>query len=268
MDMTKQAQAHPVGDYQEIPINIIITDGQSVREAQDDDHVVELAMSISKHGLMHPILVRAIDDGRYQLMGGFHRLAATSRLQHTSIMAHIMPQIGAPIKAVALIENIVRKEMSLKEQVEAVAYLSADEKLSTSSICDLLGKSRDWVDKRLMIPSLYQDIQDELMDGRISVKQAEALGRIDDAATRRSITIATIQQKLNARDTEELAKMYLGPYNVEGAVKEGLETIAQQQEAPPPTRQCAACGKHQTLFNITWISVCLDGCTKSPDIVA
>jgi ParB family chromosome partitioning protein len=258
--MKKQERGKDTGIYQEIPIDKIITEGQSVREAQDDDHVVELAMSIAKHGLLEPIVVRKMEDGNYQLLAGFHRLAAMTRLKRKTITAHVLDENQAPVKAIALIENIVRKDMTLKEEVEAVTYLNQEEGLSTSSICELLGKSRDWVDKRLMIPHLPKDIMDELLDGRISIKHAEILGQIEDPATRKSITVSTIQNKLSTRDVQELAKLYMAPYNIEDAVETGLEKIEEQRRAPTPTRQCAVCGQHKPLSEITWVPVCLYGC--------
>ena len=109
----KNALTNSETEIQDIPLVDIHTEGQSVRAAQDDDHVVELAMSISKHGLLEPIVVRGRDEGGYQLLAGFHRLAAFARLNKKTIPAILSKNQATPTKVIALIENIIRRDMSL-----------------------------------------------------------------------------------------------------------------------------------------------------------
>jgi len=252
--------------YREIGVDYVVTEGQSVRELIDNDHVVELAMSIAAHGLLEPIVVSILPDGKYQLRAGLHRLAAYTRLRRFKIPAHIIAADKTPVRATALVENICRTDMTLKEETEAVNLLNKTENLSPGQICALIGKSREWVNRRLMIPGLPADIRERLMDNRISLKQAEILGVINDDGARHSVTNAAIQNNFTAAETAELAKMYLATPSISDAVEAGLETITQQQTTPPATRACALCGKFRPLVEITWIPVCLYGCGKEPGL--
>lgn len=244
--------------FLDILIDLVDVEGQSVRTAMDDDHVVELAMSIAKHGLLEPIVVRKKENGRYQLEAGFHRLAAASRLQWKSIPAHIRQDSTAPVKAIALIENIVRRDMSLDEQVKAVNYLNHNEALSPSSICDLLGKSRIWVDQRLAIPNYPADVKQELIDGNLTIGKAEILAKVEDPGTRALVLNQVIASKLTAKQTNDLVEMYLASPSIQGAIEAGIEKAREIQETPKSFRKCELCGTIKELMEIKFITVCVD----------
>ncbi len=241
-----------------LPIDIIDTEGQSVRAAMDDDHVVELAMSIAKHGLLEPIVVRQKNNGRYQLEAGFHRLAAALRLKWETIPSHIRYDLTAPVKAIALIENIVRRDISLNEQVKAVNFLNQDEGLSPSSICDLLGKSRLWVDQRLAIPNYPEDVKQELLDGNLTIGKAEILAKLEHQGTRALVINQVISGKLTAKQTNDLIEMYLAAPSIQGAIEAGMEKKKEIQEIPKSYRKCELCGRLRELMEIKFISVCVD----------
>jgi len=240
----------------DIPLFLIHSEGQSVREATDDDHVVELAMSISKHGLLEPIVVEEMENGEYQLLAGFHRLAAFYRLRKETVPAIIRQEKTGPVKAIALVENIVRKDMSLDEQVKAVNYLHTEENLSISSICDLIGKGTAWVQKRLMIPNLPEEVLIELMDGIISISHAEAIGAVSDPSLRRILLNQVVNQKLTARQTEDLATLYLQAPSVSFAIEAGMEAAKEIQNQQKATRRCDIGGEMMSIEHLTFVAIC------------
>ena len=259
--MIKNGKIDNVMVIMEIPLDHIITDGQSVRNAKDDDHVVELAMSIAKHGLLEPIIVEETKKkGEYQLLAGFHRLSAFHRLKRSHIPAHIREKTGDSVKTIALIENIIRRDMLIGEEVMAVCHLNQVENLSASSICDLLGKSRDWVNKRLMIPNLPEEVISELMEGRIKIAHAEIIGSIQDPAARAVILNSVMLQKLSARQTEELAYLYTQTPSVTEAIESGVKKEEEIRAQEQNTRHCDACGAIRPLSEVVLMAVCMNGC--------
>jgi len=253
--------------FKEIPLELIDTEGQSVRESQDDDHVIELSMNILKQGLLQPIVVRPKENGRYQLDAGFHRLSAFHRLQRKTITAHIIDEPKASTKAVALIENILRRNISIREECQAVKHLNEEEGLSPSSICDLLGKTRSWVDQRLMIPNFPEKLREEVMDGRIPIRTAEVIATIEDEPTQNFIANQVINSKLTTHQTKELVGLYKAAPSISDAIDAGLAKREEIQKAPHVYRRCEACGKNQRIENLRWVPVCLYGCeteTQSP----
>jgi len=255
---------------QDIRLDKIRTEGQSVRYQIDDDHVVELSLSIMQNGLLEPIVVTDIGDGNFQLIAGSCRLAAFTRLRKDTIPAVIRPDDGRPIKGLALVENVVRRDMTLEEQVEAVLHLYEKDKLSPGQICDLVGKSRAWVDRRLAIPHLHPEVISDLLDGRITLRHAEIVNQVEAPQLRSLLLNNIVQSKLSARQSQELAELYLENPSIEVAVEAGIKKKQEIQEKAVPERTCDACGRIRELSNIKLVAVCADGCvhptqpTKQP----
>jgi len=248
------------GKYQRVLLENVETEGQSVREKQDDDHVVELAMSLARIGLLEPIVVAEKGDGKYQLIAGFHRLAAATRLKWSTIPAHIRAEDDTPLKALALTENIIRRDLSLEEECQSVDHLHNVEKLSPSSICDLLGKSRAWVDRRLAAPNLPVQVRTAVFEGTISVAAAEFIGAIENEGVRNTILNQTIYGKLTNSQVQDLIRIYETAPNIEEAVQAGLSAAREVQDEKVSGQKCAACGifaPYQTLMPV-WI--CRHGC--------
>jgi len=249
--------------YSDIPLNKILTASQSVRQAMDDDHVVELAMSISKHGLLQPIVVKESANGFYQLEAGFHRLCAATRLNWQTIPTHIRNEETGPVKAIALIENIVRRDMSLDEEVTAVNLLNQEENLSPSSICDLLGKSRTWVDQRLSIPNYPEDVKGELLDGNLTISKAEILSKIEHEGTRALLINQVISAKLTTKQAYDLVEMYLVAPSIQSSIEAGLQTQKEIQSAPIPQKTCFICGFPRPIDKIQFQPICVDNCKET-----
>lgn len=246
--------------FKEIQLDLIDTEGQSIREATDDDHVIELSMNILAHGLLEPIILRPKDGGRYQLDAGFHRLAAFHRLGKKKIPSHIRTDDKTSTKAIALIENIIRRDISIREQCEAVRHLNLEENLSPSQICDLLGKTRQWVDLRLSIPNFPEEIKNEVMEGHVPIRTGEIIATMEDKATRNFILNQTINQHLTTHQVAELVKLYHEAPTINEAIEAGLQKKEEIQKAPSIYRHCQRCGKAQRLEMLTFVPVCMYGC--------
>lgn len=252
--------------FKEIIIDEISTEGQMVRSAQDDDHVIELASSISRHGLLEPILVR--DKGtHYQLLAGFHRVMACKRLGWKYIPAQIRySDTDAPTKSLALVENIIRRDMSLAEECAAVAGLYENEKLSVSQICDLLGRGRAWVENRLYSRSMPEFVKTALYDGLIPMNIALKICEVDDEGIRNQVTNQAAFQKWNYNQVCQVVELYKNTPTMGEAVEAGQKTFQELLEKKEPERTCQACGKmrpyHQ--LQVVWICAQTVVCAPTP----
>lgn len=252
-------------DYRMVPVERIDVEGVNVRELEDSDHVIELAASIAKNGLLHPIVV-AVRADRYQLIAGKHRLAAYRRMRWPEIPSHVvLPEDDTPLQALSLVENVVRKDLTLTEECAAVAYMTEVENLSPSQICDLTGKSRQWVDRRLMAPSLPDDVREALFEGTITLRHAEILGNIEDSAIRGDLLWRTVSQRWAAKVLEQVVEAYLAAPSIEAAVQAGVETAKEIQAAGPRQVVCGACKSPRHYTEVIYIPVCRDGCVHDPE---
>ena len=247
--------------YAEISIDVILQPETSVREEVDADHVLELANSMAKHGLLEPIIVREATNGNFCLIAGNHRLLAAKHLGWNEISA--MVRIGEPTgrdHALATIENIARKQMTLPEECEAVRHLYEDEKLSPSAICSLIGKSRSWVDRRLAAPNLPSKVRAALFEGRISVGAAEIIGGVENEGARNSILAEAIYAGRSISEIQAMAEMWRKIPDIGHAVEEGVKVSAEQQTPQERCCKCSLCGATRPLREIVAIPVCAFDC--------
>lgn len=241
-----------------VDVDAIITEGQLVREDMNSDHVIELSNSIAAHGLLEPIVVRKTAIG-YQLIAGAHRLAACKRLGWTDIPANILPSSNtAPVKSLALIENIIRRDLSLEEECQAITTLQEEQKLSTSQICDLLGKTRLWVQQRTTAQNMPTDVRDPLFEGLLSMKSAEMICEVSDEGIRKQITNQTIYQKLSSHAVRQVVDVYIATPSLSAAVEAGLQAAREVCNAPPPSTHCAACTRKVDYRYLKAVFICTD----------
>jgi len=252
-------------EIQQIPIDQIVVGEQMIRTDIDEDHVSELALSIASHGLLQPIVVTPIDENRYQLQAGYHRLLATKFLRKSTISAMVRHDDTGSTKTIALTENLMRRDLTLAEECECVTHLHNTERLSIAQMCAALSKSRDWVQRRLMIPNLPDDLKLELYDGNISISHAEVLCRIEDDNYRRMVTNQVMQIGCSVRQTSDLVEVYLATPSIEDAIERGTQ-VAQEIEAQKKTpRRCDCCGRPRGYENMRNVWVCIDGCVFDDD---
>lgn len=261
-ETTRENELH----VQNIDILNVIQDGQLVREQVDDDHVIELATSISRHGLLEPIVVQPTENGMYQLLAGHHRLLACKRLKWTAIPANVRSiDDQSPVKSLAMIENIARKNMSLSEEVEAVLYLYDHENMSPSQITQLIGKSRAWVDRRLALPSLNSAVAAALFDGQITISVAEELSKIKDDGILASLLNEAIYAKRTLQEVKQLVEIARAAPNLEEAIEKGTKTAAELEAKARVGRACDNCGTFRDYAEIRAYWICSDGCPEEPE---
>ncbi len=226
-------------NVQTIRISLINTDGQMVRSGMDDDHVIELSNSIAKLGLLQPIVVEPIEGGLYQLIAGAHRLAACKRLNWTHIPANIRTlNESAPIKGLALVENIIRRDMSLQEECSAVKILTEEQGLSLSQICQLLGRGKDWVNKRLAAPNFPDKIRDALFDGMIILSVAEEIASVDDPGFQNIVLNEAIYAKRTLFEVKSMVETFRAVPSISDAVEAGLAKAEETRGKGVPTKAC------------------------------
>lgn len=250
---------------QEIAIDLIDVPGKNPRGLMDDDHVIDLSGNIATNGLLQTIGVKPTDNGRYELIWGFHRLAAVMRLHWEKITATIRPNNGTNTKILSLCENIVRKNMTLEEEIEAVGQLTRVEKMSPAMICSFTNRSRAWVDRRLMAPGLPAKVKEVLFEGLISLAHAEIIGNITNEGTRNMILNQVIYGKYTISQTEDIVEMYLSNPTLETAIQEGSETTRQVQVATQILKPCAKCGTLRQATELTYVPICMNGCPEKEE---
>ena len=259
----KSGEGSGVAVFREVDIASIVIEDQAMRHNLEDDAIIELGQDIAQKGLLQPIGVRPREDGTYQLLWGGRRLVAYKRLNRSSIMAHVWGDSEIPVKALALVENLQRVNLTLVEEVEAVNYLHHTEGKSPDQISSILSKGRSWIMRRLAIPNLPEDLRASVLEGDVPVGVAEEISRVPHDGFRKFLLSQAVAMHWSIKQTAAACEAYIKAIERGGA--EG-PTAPGGFDPPPPSTlylTCAQCGGLKEEGDLALIRVCLGGCNPA-----
>jgi len=148
-----------------IPIEKIIRDPEQPRKIFNDENIKELALSIKKHGLIQPIIIRKHGENEYKIVAGERRWRA-AQIAELNIMPSIILPSDLDKDEVSLIENIQREDLKTTEEAIAYHNLIEKNKYSHERLASIVGKSRSHVTNTLRILNLDKFFL-ELLDKEI-----------------------------------------------------------------------------------------------------
>lgn len=186
----------------EIPVAAISANPRQPRDQFEEVALADLARSIATHGVLQPILVRALSEGRYELIAGERRLRAARQANLSTIPALVREANDDESLVLAIVENIQRAELSPLEEARAYRALIDDFSLTQEEAARRVGRSRPAIANSLRLLQLPEDVQAELAAGRITAGHARALLGLDTDQAKVTLAREIVQRKLSVRDTE------------------------------------------------------------------
>ncbi len=158
-----------------LPIHLLQPGKYQPRTRMDEASLDELSQSIRAHGLLQPILVRRLDEKRYEIIAGERRWRAAQRAGLNEVPVHVRSIPDESVLAVALIENIQRENLNPLEEAIGLDRLIREFGLTHESAAASVGKSRSAVTNLLRLLNLTDSVRLLLMDGHIEMGHARAL---------------------------------------------------------------------------------------------
>jgi ParB family chromosome partitioning protein len=173
------------------------------RTRMDEGSLYELAESIKAQGVMQPILVRSVAEGRYEIIAGERRVRAAklAGLDEVPVLVKDVPDESAA--AMALIENIQREDLNPLEEAQGLKRLTDEFGLTHEMAAQAVGRSRSAASNLLRLLNLTEPVQQMLMAGDIDMGHARALLPLDGALQILSAT-EIVAKKLSVREAEKL----------------------------------------------------------------
>ena len=175
------------------------------RTRMDESSLMELAESIKTQGIMQPILVRPVGQGKYEIIAGERRFRASklAELEEVPVLVKAVKDDAA--LAMALIENIQREDLNPLEEAQGLQRLVKEFGLTHEQAAQAVGRSRSAASNLLRLLNLAEPVQTLLMAGDLDMGHARALLSLDKAA---QITAAhqIAAQQMSVRDAERLVK--------------------------------------------------------------
>ncbi len=176
------------------------------RSEFDPDALAELTDSISKHGVLQPILVRPLFAGGYQIVAGERRYRASLQAGLREIPVIIRELNDKETMEIALIENLQRKDLTPVEEALGYDALMKNHGFTQEQVAESVGKSRPAVANALRLLSLPEAVRQLVTDGSLSAGHARALAAIEDGETAAKLAREIVDKGLSVRGAESLAK--------------------------------------------------------------
>jgi ParB family chromosome partitioning protein len=175
------------------------------RKHFDDESLKELSDSIKEHGIIQPIIVRKNDFG-YQIVAGERRWRAAKLAGLKEVPAIVKDFDDQKVMEIALIENLQREDLNPIDEAKAYKSLMEQFNLTQEEISKRVGKSRSSIANSIRLLNLDEEVQNMLMEGKITTGHAKVILALQDAEKQNMIAKKIVDKNLNVRDTENLIK--------------------------------------------------------------
>ncbi|MGE0313887.1 MAG: ParB/RepB/Spo0J family partition protein [Lautropia sp.] len=197
----RQADANDDGPLQQIPLSRLRPGRYQPRTRMDEPALQELAASIREHGLLQPIVVRAIDESRFEIIAGERRFRAAALAQLDTVPVLVRDVSDENALAMALIENIQREDLNPLEEAAAIKRLIDEFHYTHEQAAQAIGRSRSATTNLLRLLNLAEPVHQMLLDGTLEMGHARALLSLERA---QQILVAhqVAQRRLSVRETE------------------------------------------------------------------
>jgi ParB family chromosome partitioning protein len=147
-----------------IDINNIDEGRFVIRDENNEEYVDQLAASLKEDGQWVPIIVRPKPEGRYEVIAGHYRLHAAKKAGFTEIEATVRDLLDEYADILSLKTNMLRLEMTPREQGQVLAKIMEEHSLSQREIAKRLNVSPDWVSQRVRVAlELHEKVARQLM---------------------------------------------------------------------------------------------------------
>ena len=212
----------------EIAIAQIEPNPNQPRREFDEEALQELANSIREVGIIQPVTLRQVADGRYQIIAGERRWRASQLAGLTSIPAYIRTVEDENVMEMALVENIQREDLNAIEIALAYQHLAESSGMTQARISERVGKSRAAVTNYLRLLKLPAQVQMALKDKEIDMGHARALLAIESPTQQIKLFKEVQKQGYSVRKVEEIVQTLKNGENIQGA-RSGAKAALQPE---------------------------------------
>lgn len=202
--------AHTDALLQEVPVSQIEPNAHQPRGRFDEEALLSLTASVRELGVLQPILVRPLTDGRYQIVAGERRWRAAKRAGLPHIPAIVRPTEDAQSLEHALVENLHREDLGPLEEAAAFQQLIEEFGLTHDDLARRVGKSRSAVSNGLRLFQLPPSIQKMVAERQLSPGHARALLGSPDRAYQEALAKRAVKEDLSVRHVEEAVRTRAG----------------------------------------------------------
>jgi ParB family chromosome partitioning protein len=197
-------------ELRELPLDLIQPNPAQPRTRFDPASISSLAASIADAGMVQPLIVRPLGDGRYELTAGERRWRAAREAGVQAVPAIVRDEAEAERLQTALIENMAREDLNPLDEARACAALIEDLGLSKEELARRLGRSRSAISNLIRLLDLPDEALELLASGELSEGHGRALLMARGNDARRRLAQGAAAAGWSVRETERRAKEAIG----------------------------------------------------------
>lgn len=186
----------------EVALDDIIPNRFQPRLSFDEQALNDLAESIRQHGIIQPLVLRKIGN-KYEIIAGERRYKASYIAGLTRVPAVIINLNDNESAEVAIVENLQRQDLSAIEEAKSYKKLLDRGYLTQDQLATRMGKTQATISNKLRLLNLDQQVQDALLNNKISERHARSLLRLTDKNDQIDMLNEIINNRLNVRVTDE-----------------------------------------------------------------
>jgi ParB family chromosome partitioning protein len=221
-------------ELRDLPLELIRPNPEQPRTRFDPASITSLAASIADAGIVQPLIVRPLPDGRYELIAGERRWRAAREAGVQTVPAIVRDEAEADRLQTALIENVAREDLSPVDEARACAALVEDLGLSKEELARRLGRSRSAISNLIRLLDLPDEVLELLASGELREGHGRAILQVHGNDARRSLARQAAARGWSVRETERHAKGSTSPApklvphpDQEAALSRAEETLEQ-----------------------------------------
>jgi ParB family transcriptional regulator, chromosome partitioning protein len=200
---SETAMMFPVDEVKEIPVDSLEPNQFQPRFIFQEEKIAELASTIAVHGIIQPIVVREIEEEKYEIIAGERRFRAAKSLGHETVPVIVRQFTDEQTASAALIENIQREELSPIEEASAYQSLLHINNTTQQSLAQMVGKSQSFVANKLRLLKLPDEVQQAVAEKKVTERHARALLPLKKPEWQCELLRIVLDKGLNVKQTED-----------------------------------------------------------------
>ena len=190
----------------EIDVSLIDVNPDQPRKVFNEEEIQGLAESIKENGLINPITLRE-KDGKYQIISGERRFRAFKFLNRDKVPALVLQNIAdSKMLELTLVENIQRTDLNAIEVARSYKKLIYDLNIKQEELANRVGKSRSTISNSMRILELSENIQNLILELKITEGHARAILSLSDENEREAFAKEIIENGYSVRECEKIVK--------------------------------------------------------------
>ncbi|MGV3549778.1 ParB/RepB/Spo0J family partition protein [Rhizobium sp.] len=201
--ITDIAAKPSVSADRKVAIDLVIRNPKNPRKFFAEEDLQDLASSIRQHGIVQPVVVRPVADGRFEIIAGERRWRAAQLAGLNEVPVIIREVDDRTALELAIVENVQRADLNPVEEALGYEQLIAEHGYTQNDLGEIIGKSRSHVANSLRLLKLPDLVRDMMTSGTLSAGHARALIPTSDPV---GLARTIIAKGMSVRDAERIAQ--------------------------------------------------------------